>query len=354
MSCLTIDPKQSQAAILEVIKEQPLAFSTSSTLVAATSRLPFITEDLTATLNVELFESNCEASSPLLLFVHGICASCETLSMQTLVVAAKNHGARVAVLELEGHGISSGTGGFCYDFDRCVGHVLEFVSHTLTEIGNRSEGESTSSGTIPYAIGGMSFGGILSAYAASMIVQKKPSTSELLQPQFPGRFLGVVPLVPAVGVNPKAIPSYYIIQALKILAYIAPRLQPSLTPLEDPGKYNCPPDTKRNFAGHWPLATSKLLLDVTSSKVRTDLIRKNISGGKLDFTDVPSVLVIAGEDDDMVPFEAVKTFYDAITPEVKEIVVVPKAGHDLMTVQPCCDQATSALFRWLINLASEE
>lgn len=365
MSCLTTTAtKQLQADILQDIISQPLAFSSSPSLVSATSRLPFTTRDGTATLNVELFEpssssSSSNHSSPLLLFVHGICASCESLSVQTLVSAAQKNGVRVAILELEGHGISSGMKGFCEDFDRCVGHVLEFVSRTLTSVVKKEEGEGgggAGSGSVDYAIGGMSFGGILSAYAAEQIVRPTQSntTGPLPPLSFPGRFLGVVPLNPAVGVNPRAIPPFYVVQALKLLAYLAPRLQPSLTPLEDPEKYNCPPDTTRNFSGHWPLATSKLLLEVTSSRVPGDLKRGEGDGRRLDLAGVPSVLVIAGEEDDMVPFGAVKRFFEAIGPEEKEMVAVPKAGHDLMTVRPACDQATEALFRWLIDLSSSK
>jgi len=341
--CYTV--RQTNGEILQDIIDQPLAFSTSPSLISASSRLPFGTKDGSATLNVELFESNREASSPLILFVHGVCASCETLSIQTLVSAAKSHGVNVAVLELEGHGISSGSKGFCDDFDRYIRHVLEFVSHTLKSIG-RESGDSNKG--IPYVVGGLSLGGILAAYAAS-IIAKKPSSCEL---QFPGRFLGVAPMNPAVGVHPNAIPSNFIVQALKILAYIAPRSQPPLTPLEDPVQYNCPRDSMRNFSGHWPLATSKLLLDITSNRVQNDLNRKDSDEGKLDLAGVPSVLIIAGEEDDIVPIQTVQNFYNKLAPKEKEFVAVPDAGHNLMTGPPSSHVATTALFRWIERIVS--
>jgi len=351
MFCHTVRPTNRD--IMQGIMDQPLAFSTasslraattSSTLIAASSRIPFETVDKSATLNVELFESNRESSSPIILFVHGVCASCETLSIQNLVSAAKSNGVNVAVLELEGHGISSGSKGCLDDFDRCVRHVLEFVSHTLTIIGKESRTN------VPYVIGGISLGGILAAYASSIIV-KKPSSCEL---QFPGRFLGVAPLNPAVGVHPNAVPSYYIIQALKLLAYIAPRSQPPLTPLEDPVKYNCPKGTERNFSGHWPLATSKLLLDITSNRVTKDLNRDESDGEKLDLAGVPSVLIIAGEEDDVVPIESVRNFYYKLASKEKEFVAVPEGGHDLMTGPPSSHVATTALFRWIEKIVSQD
>ena len=200
--------------------------------------------------------------------------------------------------------------------------------------------------SIPYAIGGCSFGGTLSAYAASQIV-KPPSSIKL---NFPGRFLGVAPLSPAVGVDPKVTPSFCITQLLKALSCVAPRLQPPLTPLEDPKACSCPPDSKRNFAGNWPLGTSKLLLDVTSNRVKLDLSRSKGHARKLDLSGVPSVLVMSGEADEIVPFEFVRAFYDALDPNQKEIVGISGAGHDLLTDRPFCDRATSQLFQWMNKL----
>lgn len=74
-------------AVLQHIKEQPLAFSTDKELLSATSRLPFITSDSTATLNVECFfyadndnkieeddaDDGCfPQPPPIILFVHGM------------------------------------------------------------------------------------------------------------------------------------------------------------------------------------------------------------------------------------------------------------------------------------------
>ena len=87
---------------------QPLAFSSDSSLVAATSRLAVETKD-GALLNVEIFE---KGDAPvLLLVIPGICESAETKGVQALVAYSEYQGT-VAVLELEGHGLSSGTRGY--------------------------------------------------------------------------------------------------------------------------------------------------------------------------------------------------------------------------------------------------
>jgi len=121
---------------------------------------------------------------------------------------------------------------------------------------------------------------------------------------------------PAVGVDPRAVPSAFIVQCLTILAFIAPKAQVSLTPFEDATGYACPPDSTRNFNGHWPLSTSKMCLDVTSKRVKND-----IQDGNILLDTVDRVLVISGEEDEVVPFSAIKEFYDHIKPASERIIV---------------------------------
>ena len=250
--------------LLKELKEKPLAFSGSSksdTLVSASSRHPFTTTDESATLNVELFNEEFHRS-PILLCIHGVCESAETLGIQAIVSEAKKNSIRVAVLECEGHGYSSGRRGVCTNFDRLVRHSCEFVSHVLSHF-HQKDGEKE----IPYALCGSSMGGVVSIYTADQIAKvtsQKVSMSNRNYLPFPGRFIGVVPICPAVGVQPAAVPDCLTVRALSCLAYIAPAATVPLTPLEDPTHYNCPPNTERNYSGHWPLSTSKMLLDVTS------------------------------------------------------------------------------------------
>jgi alpha-beta hydrolase superfamily lysophospholipase len=328
---------------LQILEDKPLAFSTadpSLSLVSASSRLhvPFETTDGTALLNVEVFNEEVK-HGPILLCIHGVCSSAETLGIQALVSDAKKSNIRVAVLECEGHGYSSGKPGVCPDFDRLVRHACEFVSHVVSVFDQKSKED------VAFALCGNSMGGVLSIYAAEEISKaKSKSASDPDYLPFPGQFIGVAPICPAVGVDPSAVPGCMVVQALTYLALIAPAATVPLTPLEDPTHYNCPPDTKRNYSGHWPLGTSKMLLDVTSTRVPKDL-----SNNASFLSGVASMLVITGEVDEIIPCEAVTTFYERVVPQKKRIITIPHAGHDLMCFMPSSKIATSEIFAWMIS-----
>eukprot|EP00554_Chaetoceros_debilis_P014242 CAMPEP_0194121698 /NCGR_PEP_ID=MMETSP0150-20130528/48009_1 /TAXON_ID=122233 /ORGANISM="Chaetoceros debilis, Strain MM31A-1" /LENGTH=251 /DNA_ID=CAMNT_0038814239 /DNA_START=15 /DNA_END=770 /DNA_ORIENTATION=- len=243
------------------IQNEPLAFSSDPSLLPATSRLVLETDDGNL-LNIELFEYSVEKSSsapqsPVLLFVPGVCESAETITVQKLVSEAKERQVTVAVLELQGHGLSTGERCVTRDFDKLVHHVVEFVRFTtarLTEKNKKGNDAKDISNfvALPYFLCGASLGGVLAAYAAEIISNEdednlKGSSSS---------FRGVATIAPAVGVDPRAVPPTVIVQCLKCIAYLAPAAQIPLTPLEDPTHYDCPKTTERNFAGHWPLATS--------------------------------------------------------------------------------------------------
>lgn len=318
---------QISSRTIEALQNKPLAFSSDNNLVSASSRSPLGTKDGTL-LNIELFfDSETNDDSPILLFTHGVGGSAETLGVQAIVAAAKKYKVKVAVLELEGHGLSSGARMVCGDFDRVLGHVLEFVQHSVPALRGNSNA--------PFFMTGNSLGGVLSIYAAEEISKKKVA--------YPSNFKGLATICPAVGVDSNKVPSAPIVLALSILSTIAPSLQISLTPLEDPASYNCPSDSERNFSGHWPLGTSKMLLDVTSTKVKSDVKTRKVSLKSVD-----NVLVFAGEKDDVVPFDSVKSFHDAISPSGKDFVSV-NAGHDMMFFEESAKVVTSALFDWIVS-----
>ena len=325
---------------MEALLGKPLAFSTSQTLVSATSRLALNTKD-GALLNIEIFDhagtkDNHEA--PILLVLHGVCASAETLGVQAIVAAAKGHSVKVAVLELEGHGLSSGKSCVCGDFNRMLAHVLEAVQFTVPSLRGAGGPSTSKFSEAPFFITGQSLGGVLAIYAAEEISKDKDNT-------YPKNFKGLAPIAPAVGVDPRAVPPTAIVQCLRMLAYIAPATQVPFTPLEDPTNYNCPADSNRNFSGHWPLATSKMLLDVTSNIVASDL-----KDGKLSLDSIGSVLTFAAEEDEVVPKTSIKAFHDAIKPGDKDLLMVPKAGHDLMCHEASSKVVTQALFAWIALL----
>ena len=241
--------------------------------------------------------------------------------MQNLARVAQQKNWRLAVLELEGHGLSTGKRSVCGSFSRLVGHAEDFVHHVM----------SSAAEEVPFAICGASLGGVLAAYVADRIASN---------PLYKGRFIGAVPIVPAVGVAPEAVPPAPIVGALRVLAAVAPS-SGFLTPVEDPSHYACPPDTKRNFQGSWPLSTSKMLLDVTSGGVEKDQ-----KSGKLNL-DIPSLLVIAGEKDEIIPMDAVESFYTKAKCTDKRLLKVPRGDHGLMVGQKTAKFATESLFEWL-------
>ena len=314
---------------MESLLKEKLAFSTDSSLTSASSRTVLSTTDGTL-LNIELFSDpeTTNKNSPILLYTHGICASAETLSLQNIVSAAKQHNVKVAALELEGHGLSSGSRSVCGDFERLLSHVLQFVQHTVPILR-----EDPNDASAPYFVAGNSIGGALSTYAAENI-SKNAET-------YPSNFKGLATICPSVGINPNKVPSAPIVFALSILATMAPSLQISLTPHQDPEDFNCPKDSKRNFEGHLPLATARMLLDVTSAKIKNDL-----GSEKLQLKFVENVLIFAGKTDETVPIESITDFQEKISPKSKEFVIVD-GGHCIMTYQETAKVVNDALFAWI-------
>lgn len=313
---------------MESIQKNPLAFSSNESLVPASSRKPLRTSDGTL-LNIEMFEENTSEDSPILLLTHGVCESAETFGVQTFVSEAKKRSIKVAVLELEGHGLSSGQELVCGDFDRLVNHFLEFVKHSIPALRGNSDA--------PYFISGNSLGGAIVIYAAEELSKNKSS--------YPSNFKGVAPVAPAIGVDARAVPPAPIVQCLKLLSYFAPAAQVPFTPLEDPSNYNCPVDSKRNFTGHWPLSTSKMLLDLTSNRVNKDRLEGNLSLKHVD-----NVFIITGEQDMVVPTEPISSFHEEIKSSQKDFFVVPNAGHDLLFEEKSSKIVVDALFDWIIRL----
>jgi len=298
----------------------------SDDLITAKARHPFHPQSSSSSsclLNVEIFGSTDgvdDSSWPYLLFIHGVCESAETWTVQNLARSAKRNSWRLAVLELEGHGLSTGKRSVCGSFSRLVGHAEDFVHHIML------------SEAVPFAICGASLGGVLAAYVADKIASN---------PQYKGRrFIGSIPIVPAVGVAPEAVPPAPIVGALRVLAAVAPS-SGFLTPIEDPSHYACPPNSVRNFQGSWPLSTSKMLLDVTSGGVEEDQ-----KSGKLNLN-IPSLLVIAGESDEIIPVEAIESFFMKANCSDKELLKVPRGDHGLMVGQKTAKYVTEKIFEWL-------
>lgn len=316
------------------IQSQPLAFSSDPNLVSASFRLVLKTKD-GSELNIECFDPpNPISSTPILLFTHGICESAETTCVQTLATSARERNVRLAVFELEGHGLSSGRRCVCPTFDRLLEHTLEFVSFAVSSFA----GTTKESADPPYYLSGSSLGGVLAIYAAEII------SNQIHEASFPTNFKGVAPICPAVGVDARAIPSPVISSCLSVLACIVPSAQIPLTPLEDPTHYNCPETTTRNFSGNWPLSTSKMLLDVTSYRVKSDIER-----GNLKLSHVKNVIMFLAEEDMVVPSQSITTLFDSLTSTNKNLIRIPRVGHDVMFQKSSSLQVVDILFEWIAS-----
>merc|ERR1711879_508872 len=132
--------------------------------------------------------------------------SAESWGVQHLARWCRDKSWRLALLELEGHGLSSGARGICGDFDRLQRHVSEFVEQTVVS-------------KVPFAIGGNSLGGMLAAYTADSISSKY--------------FIGGVFINPACGVDASLVPGQFVVSALSLLSTIVPAAQLPMLPEQE-------------------------------------------------------------------------------------------------------------------------
>uniref|UniRef100_A0A7S2XJZ6 Serine aminopeptidase S33 domain-containing protein n=1 Tax=Attheya septentrionalis TaxID=420275 RepID=A0A7S2XJZ6_9STRA len=310
-----------------------LAFGGAEGLVSSNYRLPFRTKDGKTTLNVECFGSDHaggdddDSDWPILLFVPGICESAETWSVQYLAVAAREHRWRLFVLELEGHGLSTGKRAVCGNFSRLRGHISEFIQHVISTEGNEG---------VKFAVCGTSLGGILSAYGVEDFVTASKRSEDGCK-----GFIGAALIAPAVGIAPEAIPPAPIVGALRLMSAVAPSMG-FMTPLEDPTHYACPSNSTRNCRGHWPLSTSRMLLDVTSKTVKNDQ-----AAGRLVLDDVPSILVFSGTKDEVVPHNSVKDFFHNLKTKDKRLIEVSDGDHGIMFDKEKGSIVIKDIFKWL-------
>ena len=271
-------------------------------------------------LHYETWEP-ARAASATVYHCHGVCESNETVTVQRLARACVNRGLRLVAMELEGHGLSSGTRGLCGDFDRLVDAFAAFVAARVADTAaSPRAGEA-------HAVSGHSLGATVALYASQTLRRN-------------ALFRGCVLLAPAVGVDARAVPPAPVVGLLKLASYVAPEATFGLTPREEPTHYASPPESERNFRGHWPLATSRMLLDVTSRRVTADLAARAL---KVDFP----VYAIHGRKDRVVPLAAVAAFRrDAGLPD-SALLAVPLAGHDLLVDPATGPSASQKAAAWL-------
>jgi alpha-beta hydrolase superfamily lysophospholipase len=317
-------------------------------LIIAKFRSPFVfhAKGLTGSdnvqLNVEWFvddrlnDSTDDTAWPILCYVHGICESAETWTVQHLAMACQKHHWKLCVLELEGHGLSTS---LCSNFDRLVRQVEAFVYHVLS---NNSETRK-----VPFALCGNSLGGTLVAYASQSISKQIDKVS-----LFDG-FLGAILICPAVGISSNSIPPPYLVMGLRLLSWFLPSAG-ILTPYEDPNHYACPPSSTRNFEGHWPLATSKMLLDLISQKIQDDQKRTPKDNAMLTLENVPSVLILAGERDPIIPMESVRVFVEKLYLEDKTLSVIPEGDHGFMSHHEKSRDGIKIIFDWLTKRLGQQ
>jgi len=238
------------------------------------------------------------------------------------------------VIELEGHGLSEGPRAVCGDFDRSapswprgparaaptaarrlVHQTVAVVAHIRAAHAGR------------WALCGSSLGAAVCAYVAESIDDAAD-------------FVGLVLLAPAVGVEARVLPGLAVRSALRFLSAVAPAAVLPLTPSEDPTRYNYPPGSTRNYSGHWPLATSRMLLDLTSGQVEEDQAASRLLLRR-------PLLVVSGTKDHIVPFQQVEAFFGRATAADKELLRVPGAGHDLTVNGKYAHRVVDKIFAFL-------
>ena len=308
--------------------------------IEANARAPFAfcDEHGSTLLNVEFFG---DPSWPrILLFVPGVCESAETWTVQNLVRICASRKWRVAVLELEGHGLSEGSRGLIgSSWRRCVRQVKVFCAHALdVDMAQKRVLSDDEPKNLRFVLCGASLGGALVSYASQNILEDVGFSRRV-------SFSGTLLLSPAVGVDPLVVPPPIVVTCLSILSCILPSVGiEGATPTEDPSHYNCPPWTNRNFRGAWPLGTSKILLDITSKRLPND-----VKSGLLNMLQTKSkhaILVISGGKDPVVPIQTVQNFVDEMKTKVEqcdrqlqenknnvttiEIIEINKGDHGLL------------------------
>ncbi|KAL7501533.1 hypothetical protein ACHAWT_009802, partial [Skeletonema menzelii] len=285
---------------------------------------------------------------PLLLYIHGVCESAETWGVQTLAQYCAKHCWRLIVLELAGHGLSENIGKLgraaCPNFDDLVNHVVEFTEEMSSKF-SRSKG---------FAMCGGSLGGVLVPFAVEGILAARRNniTSSMTEKKEHPDFYGIALLAPALGVNPAAIPPSPVVAALKALSYFLPS-RGIMTPIEHP-TYACPPNSTRNFSGHWPLSTSSMLLDVTANKVPNDVVSDNL---QQRMEGLPSLYVIMGDKDEIVPLQSVIDWFEAVPLSSdsgeKKLTVLKGAGHDFFHERLKGDKQKKTAFEHLFDYLNE-
>eukprot|EP00536_Pseudo-nitzschia_multiseries_P012975 jgi/Psemu1/33757/gm1.33757_g len=359
-------------------------------------------------LNVEFFG---EVSWPnMVCFVPGVCESAETKTVQHLARICRSKRWRLAVVELEGHGLSDGRRGVLLPgdrhWDRYVDQVVRFCAHALatdrlqkqklktqeqkqkqkqqqqqqqqqklttnTNTNTNAQGAAIPT-TTRFVLAGASLGGALAVYASQKLLASYSSSSE--SSSFDHRFVGTLLLSPAVGIAPSAVPPPWMVTGLSVLAGFCPSVGiPGVTPTEDPSHYEYEYEynndntdggttTTRNFAGPWPLGTSKLLLDVVSRRIPSDVAdgSLNLCRGGCDQErqhqhqhQQHAVWVVTGGRDPVVPASSVRDFVEGMrmhvhqhqhqhqhhidagggegspSPSPIELIEIPKGDHGLL------------------------
>jgi len=279
-------------------------------------------------------QDRSEPPSIDVIYLHGVCESADTLPVRNLAAAVLHRGWRLRVPEHHGHGDSDGRPGLIHSFDVTVDDAAEYIGHCL----------SAENAAPSFALIGHSLGATVAAYLGGR-----------LREQYGARFLGAVLLAPAVGADPAMLPPAPVIALLRVVSWMAPALRLPATPFEEPAGYCASdPPPGRNFRGHWPLGTSKVLLELTSERVPRDCL----DGGLLRSAPAAFPAVVAiGRGDAMVPQETIEAFAAALTAAaaatslVQPRVVEVGVGHQPL-MGPGGSKAADSLIREVAGLAS--
>ena len=86
-----------------------------------------------------------------------------------------------------------------------------------------------------------------------------------------------------------------------------------------------------------------MLLELTSERVAAD-----IKEGRLTLYHVPRTMIITGENDHFIPLDAVQEVFDQIQSKSRELKILKKVGHDVLTHPDQSPEAMELVFSTLI------
>ena len=229
--------------------------------------------------------------------------------VQTMAEAAVRAGWRLVVLEAVGHGLSSGARGVCGSFAQLVTHAVGFITEFDRDLIVKDRLHAPFAQRYQHR---RRAGRVRCRQAARrcglQLTARRCRALRTLR-----------------GVSPEAVPPRRSTLRFVLSLRSRPRTLAWLkaTPYEDPSSYNAPSESTRNYRGHWPLATCRMLVDVCEG-VAADQAQGALA---LRFP----IIAFSGAEDHVIPVGAVSAFVEAAESADKQFVLVDGSDRQLLS-----------------------